>query len=365
MTANPACPICGRGASDPIARMRFGDKPRLPGAIALHGCADCDFAFTWPRDPIGYRDYYAAVANDLTQRHGQYRNTRQVEILADLIATNDVRSVLDFGCGGGGLIHVLAERFPEVAFLGFDVNADFPSGLPNLRFDSASPGETHDLVILSHVVEHIADLTEISGLFDLVADGGLIYVEMPNPVRYNDFAQPQFGYYVDRLHINHFSQRSLLKLAPTHFDLVSGGDYPMPYTLGEAYPAQYVTLRSRPGAKGVRGAIETYFRSEASRWAKAHEDLKNQRFFVYGFGDNFHRSLTAGGPLHGLESQVIAIIDRNAAALAASSQGGFSFVEPTDVARIDGDLIVCTVSQFTDMAAFFAGAYPRSQVIYI
>ncbi|CAN5414988.1 hypothetical protein BH10PSE4_BH10PSE4_42340 [soil metagenome] len=365
MTSNPACPICGRGASDPIARMCFGDKLHLPRAITLRVCPDCDFAFTWPRDADGYRAYYASVANDLTQRHGQYRNARQVEILAELIASNAVRSVLDFGCGGGGLVHVLAERFPDVAFLGFDVNANFPSGLPNLRFDSTLPDHAHDLVILSHVVEHIADLTEVSGLFDVVADGGLIYIEMPNPFRYNALAQPHFGYYVDRLHINHFSQRSLLKLAPSHFDVVSGGDYSMPYTLGEAYPAHYVTLRNRRGAKDVRGAMETYVRSEASRWARTHDDLRNQRFFVYGFGDNFHRSLTTGGPLHGLESQVIAVIDRNATALATPDQGKFRFVEPTDIACINGNLIVCTVSQFTDMAEFFAGAYPSSQIIYI
>lgn len=360
---DPICPICGRGASAPLGEMRFGQKAHLPTVVTLRGCADCDFAFTWPRDAGGYRAYYASVANDLTQRHGQYRNTRQVEILADLIAANSVRSVLDFGCGGGGLVHVLAERFPEVVFLGFDVNADFPSGLPNLRFDNVLAEATYDLVILSHVVEHIADLTEVSRLFDLVADNGLIYIEMPDPVRYGDFAQPQFGYYVDRLHINHFSQRALLKLAPTHFDVVLGDVYPMPYSLGEAYPARYVALRNRPGSKDVRRAIEAYLQSEAGRWKTVHEDLRSRRFFIYGFGDNFHRSLSAGGPLEGLESQVIAIIDRNAKTLAVDIHGRFEFVEPTEVDRIDGSLIVCTVSQFTDMADFFASTYPRSQII--
>jgi SAM-dependent methyltransferase len=365
MEAHAPCPICGQVDTAAIQRMGFGDKPHLPAVVTLRFCPDCDFAFTWPRDAEGYRAYYASVSNDLTQRHGQYRNTRQVEILAELIAANAVRSVLDFGCGGGGLAHALAARFPEVAFLGFDVNADFPSGLPNLRFTSALPDQTFDLVILSHVVEHIADLAEVSRLFDLVADRGLIYVEMPDPVRYEAFAQPQFGYYVDRLHINHFSQRSLLKLAPSHFDVVAGGDYPMPYILGEAYPAQYVALRSRPGPKDVRGAIESYMRSEAARWAKAHEDLQGRRFFIYGFGDNFHRGLSAGGPLHGLEGQIIAIIDRNAQALAAQDQAAFRFVAPTEIAEIDGGLIVCTVSQFTDMADFFADAYPRSEIINI
>lgn len=75
--------------------MQFGEKPNLPGLVTLRFCADCDFAFTSPRDAQGYRNYYASVSNDLSQRHGQYRNTRQVEIIADLITTNDVGSVFD------------------------------------------------------------------------------------------------------------------------------------------------------------------------------------------------------------------------------------------------------------------------------
>lgn len=269
--------------------------------------------------------------------------------------------MLDFGCGGGGLAHALAARFPDIQFFGFDVNADFPSDLPNLRFESVLPDQTHDLVILSHVVEHIVDLSEVTSLFDLVADSGLIYIEMPDPARYQDFEQPQFGYYVDRLHINHFSQRSLLRLAPTRFDVVTGGVYAMPYSLGDAYPAQYVALRRRSGS--VQTSIRRYVAAEVARWIEVREDLRNRRFFVYGFGDNFHRSLSAGGPLEGLEGQIIAIIDRNAAALAIAGQDGFLFVEPTDTARIDGNLIVCTVSQFNDMANFFAEAYPHSQII--
>jgi len=365
MDARITCPICGRDETAAIRKMRFGEKPHLPTIVTLCFCADCDFAFTSPRDAEGYRAYYASVANDLSQRHGQYRNSRQVEILTDLIAANDVRSVLDFGCGGGGLAHALAVRFPEVTFLGFDVNTDFPSGLANLRFVSALAETTYDLVILSHVVEHITDLTDVARAFDLVAQNGMIYVEFPDPFRYEAFAQPHFGYYVDRLHINHFSQRSLLKLAPRHFDVVVGGGYPMPYSLGDAYPAQYVALRSRHGPNNIGNAIDSYVRSEASHWASVHEALRTQRFFVYGFGDNFHRALSAGGPLHALETQVIGVIDRNALALAARDHASFRFIEPTEVAEIDGNLIVCTVSQFTQMTAFFESAYPHSQIINI
>ena len=364
MILKPPCPICGLEAGAPIAELRFGDKQHLPSVVTLHGCVDCDFAFTWPRDPIGYRDYYAAVANDTAQRHGQYRNLPQAEILAGLIASRPIRSVLDFGCGGGGLLHVLAERFPRVQFLGFDVNANFPSDLPNLRFSDQFPETGHDLVILSHVVEHMADIDQIKDLFGLVGDGGLIHIETPAPKLYATFPQPHFGYYVDRLHINHFSQRSILKIAPARFDVVAGGTYRMPYALGEFYPAQYVVL-NRQAERAVPAAIEAYLRTEAPRWAEVHAQLRGQKFFVYGFGDNFHRSLSPGGPLQGLEGNVVAVIDRNAKVLSKAGQARFRFIPPTETAEIDGTLIVCTVSQFSDLAGFFRQTYPRSEIRYL
>lgn len=365
MLLKPPCPICGLEAGEPIIELRFGEKANLPGVVTLHGCADCDFAFTWPRDPTGYRDHYAAVANDTAQRHGQYRNMPQAEILAGLIASRPIRSVLDFGCGGGGLLHVLAERFPRVQFLGFDVNADFPSDLPNLRFSDRFPEDRHDLVILSHVVEHMADIDQIKGLFDLVADGGLVHVETPDPKLYATFPQPHFGFYVDRLHINHFSQRSILKIAPRGFDVVAGGTYRMPYALGDFYPAQYAVLQDRRGELAIPEAIEAYLKSETPRWADVHAELKDRRFFVYGFGDNFHRALLPGGPLHGLGDNIIAVIDRNAAMLASDGQAPFPFIAPTEVARIDGGLVVCTVSQFSKLDGFFRETYPNSEVRYI
>lgn len=346
-----------------MTELRFGEKANLPSIVTLHGCADCDFAFTWPRDPVGYRDYYAAVVNDTVQRHGQYRNMPQAEILAGLIASRPIRSVLDFGCGGGGLLHVLAERFPQVQFLGFDVNADFPSDLPNLGFTNRPPATRHDLVILSHVLEHIPDICEIAGLFEHVADQGLIHIEIPDPKRYAALAQPHFAYYVDRLHINHFSQRSILKIAPRGFEVAAGGVYDMPYALGEAYPAQYLVLRN-VGGGAVPEAVRAYLEQEAAKATDLRERLRGQRFFIYGFGDNFHRSLAAGGPLAGLEDRVIAVIDRNAEVLSKAGHARFRFVDPT-AAEIDGQPIVCTVSQFSDLGAFFRQTYPRSEIVYL
>jgi hypothetical protein len=211
----------------------------------------------------------------------------------------------------------------------------------------------------------MADIDQIKDLFDLVGEDGVVHIETPNPKLYASFPQPHFGYYVDRLHINHFSQRSILKIAPQGFDVVASGTYAMPYALGEFYPAQYVVLQNRLAGLDVPSAVEAYLRAEAPRWADLHAELSGGKFFVYGFGDNFHRSLLPGGPLHGLEDSIMAVIDRNAEALSKVGQTRFRFVQPTEAAEIDGATIVCTVSQFSGLASFFSETYPRSEIRYL
>ncbi len=307
----------------------------------------------------------AANTNDLTQRQGQYRNRSQLKIVSNVIVANPIRTVLDFGCGGGGLVHKLAARFPDITFTGVDVNSDFPTDLANLTFKTELQQDRYDLVILSHVIEHIPDARAIRALFELVRDNGLVYVEVPNPLGYGALKQPHFCYYLDRLHVNHFSQRSILKIAPKSFEFSAYGAYELPYPLGKTYPAQYAVFRRTRGFQSAGASLSAYVKAEFERWQDTHSALKAERFYVYGFGDNFHRSTMKGGPLHGLDANIMAIIDRNASRFRARGKADYVFLEPSDVAEINGHLIVCTVSQFTDMRAFFKRNYPQSKVIYL
>ena len=69
------------------------------------------------------------------------------KFLEDIINQYNPRSILDFGCGVGSLVHTLKTKYPQKNIQGYDPgNVNFPD-----RFEN----ETFDLVISTDVLEHI------------------------------------------------------------------------------------------------------------------------------------------------------------------------------------------------------------------
>ena len=94
-----------------------------------------------------------------------YGDAKRLAFADSVIAACRPRSVLDVGCGSGELLTIpLAERHPEVSFLGVDSDAvslrhaAARHRLANLGFmaiDALPPERTFDLVIASEVLEHV------------------------------------------------------------------------------------------------------------------------------------------------------------------------------------------------------------------
>ena len=73
-----------------------------------------------------------------------------------------------------------------------------------------------DLVVLSHVLEHVADLGgAASALSRLVAPDGMVYVEVPDAAHYCDHLVAPFHDF-NTEHINHFSLTLLDALLVRH-----------------------------------------------------------------------------------------------------------------------------------------------------
>jgi predicted SAM-dependent methyltransferase len=122
------------------------------------------------------------------------------------------------GCANGGQLKVLKGRgFTNLT--GVDpskncVNNVMKSGIDAFQtqiFDHVffSWDKKFDLIILSHVLEHIRDLGDaIQIVKSKLTKKGLIYIEVPDASRYNKFYVVPY-YYIDYEHINHFSKNSL------------------------------------------------------------------------------------------------------------------------------------------------------------
>lgn len=125
----------------------------------------------------------------------------------------DVESVLDLGCGVYSPSH-FASAFPTCRYLGIDSNppatGTFPSGfhfyrgdLNTLRLEEVT-SETFQLVVLSHVLEHLPDgLKTLQIACSKVQTNGLVYVSYPT-CRSVEFPHRRgtLNFYDDPTHIN-------------------------------------------------------------------------------------------------------------------------------------------------------------------
>jgi Methyltransferase domain len=72
-------------------------------------------------------------------------------------------TVCEVGCGAGGILTALSDRFPRTRFTGYEISPDayalcVPSARVEFRLqDFLETTETYDLLLLADVVEHVED----------------------------------------------------------------------------------------------------------------------------------------------------------------------------------------------------------------
>ena len=187
-----------------------------------------------------YRDDYRKVgsAGRLNEATRQW-HLKRGEALADLAqrhASADVTAIFEVGAGFGYNLRAVGQRYPDAR-----LETDEISGVANDVGGSAvEAGELgdarHDIVILSHVLEHFSDPR---GLLDRVwqslRQGGIVVIEVPNDVdgieRFNGPDEP---------HLTFFEEPTLRAL----FERT-------PFDIAELYPAgpSYITRSHRRSAR--------------------------------------------------------------------------------------------------------------------
>lgn len=118
-------------------------------------------------------------------------------------------SLLEIGCGNGGMTRLLAPRVDRV--VAFDVSA--PSlrqleemQIPNVEtvqglVENFKPERTYNWVILSEVIEHLRDpMSTVRRALEFVSPGGTLVITTPN------------GHWESDEHLHEFSLQSLVAL---------------------------------------------------------------------------------------------------------------------------------------------------------
>lgn len=231
MSALASCLLCGGRRWQPVQRLAafrvVAEDVDAAWDIDTWLCLSCSLVFAHPQPDAALLDrFYAAQFRDLSVAGDPGSSRVPAEgsrldqaawIEARLGGLHGAR-VLEIGCYDGHLLHLLAGRGARVVGLEPSATASaharsrYGLDVRTCSLETAAlPGGSFDLVLLSHVLEHLRDpRLALARCRELVKTGGALFVEVPNVLR------PRFASVVDFFtfdHLFHFSPYTLGRLA--------------------------------------------------------------------------------------------------------------------------------------------------------
>jgi SAM-dependent methyltransferase len=240
-----SCMFCGAGFADlPTQQELIDDAYREHSKYVDHG----------HRADPGRDDQFVAPE----PRWDLERLEQTASFLSGFIEDRTTR-ILDAGCATGALLgYFKARGFHDVVGLDPSPSATAIArrgrGVEAIAASFMAPPPqlgTFGLVTLTHVLEHIADLdAAITRLRDLVDEGGLAYIEVPDARHYADHLVAPFQDF-NTEHINHFSLPTLsAAMSAGGFEAVTRGEKVIGCSQSHTYPAIYGIWRKNAAIPG-------------------------------------------------------------------------------------------------------------------
>ncbi len=234
------CPICHHKNRDLI-----GEKDRYGLYFPTNICLTCGIWYTSPRmTQLSYNKFYNNEQKKLyvgiEEPTESYflRQKRKGKKIYDFLQKNNILNpdssyVLEVGCAAGGIIDFFREKGAKVK--GIDLGEqyiDYGRNLHGLDLEvgtlkSLSNSKKPDLIIYSHVLEHILDVNaEIELIKHFSSDNTIIYIEVPGIKEIHKNYDMNILKYLQNSHTFHFTLESLINLMSTHgFELIKGNQY--------------------------------------------------------------------------------------------------------------------------------------------
>lgn len=226
------CDVCGSLTSAPLYRQRFAtvDDWALFDGYEVAACSQCSFVYAEDvPSQAAFDAYYGATSTEGTKYASGVEGVlapwavENYRTIVDGIAArfpNRAARILDVGSASGHLLAAFQNAgYPNVT--GFDPSpgaaeiARSRYGIEVLtRPISRMPfeGQRFDLVLLAGVIEHLRDLKPtLTRLVELLERDGMIWFEMPDATRFEDFVSAPFQQF-SLEHINFFTPASLTSL---------------------------------------------------------------------------------------------------------------------------------------------------------
>lgn len=166
-----------------------------------------------------YRKIYGHISPDdlfdIQKKHG-------IEIIdfIGLATVKTINSVLEIGCGSGGILSAFNDLNKNVTGVDFDyeyLTYGINKGINLLKIENSHqiPKQKYDLIILSHVLEHISYPKDylLSIRENFLSENGYLYIEVPSLelVQSGDYDYDLLKYF-QNAHVIHFNLKSFKNL---------------------------------------------------------------------------------------------------------------------------------------------------------
>lgn len=221
------CCICSKNDF-----LLLSEKDRYGLYCPIVICKNCGLVQTNPRmTQSSYNDFYNTAYRKLYGGkqtaskeffRNQYKQGKSIYkyILSKNIVFPQKRSlVLEVGCGAGGILQVFREKGFVVK--GIDIGEEYINfgktyynlDLLNCALSDLRLKEYPDLIIYSHVLEHILDLNqELQLIKKLCKPSTKIYIEVPGLLNVHNAYKMDFLKYFQNAHTYHFSLATLQEI---------------------------------------------------------------------------------------------------------------------------------------------------------
>jgi 2-polyprenyl-3-methyl-5-hydroxy-6-metoxy-1,4-benzoquinol methylase len=233
-----ACPQCG---GDDFVLLANQERSGLPTSVVV--CKKCELAFTNPRlDEAALLDHYARDYRGIER--GSIDNVHEFlfnlqmskgpiiwdKLCAGNITARSGASVVDIGCGEGGLLRWFADNTAFSSVHGFELNkaaASFGRSLGiDVKDEVFNCDQQYDLVLLEQVLEHIGSPEQLlATIAKSQPEGAWLYIGVPGILNYAKHYGKNFIAYLQYGHMFHYSLHTLERLvAPFGYRLVYGDE---------------------------------------------------------------------------------------------------------------------------------------------
>ncbi len=311
------CPVCSACEGVALHDRRFVLPEGHPfsDGYSVVTCGACGAAYATPLPPQAtfeafYRDRskYADVATGTGSGEHVWDVERLTETAQQVAAHVPDRAshIVDVGCGAGGLLRQL-RQLGYTRLTGVDpapACVEAVRQIPGVRSAVGSlfalPAEAAqaDSVVLSHVLEHVRDVSAaVDALRQVLSAEGCVYAEVPDATRYADFLVAPFLDF-NTEHINHFSVGTLTRLFSSRgWRVTASGRKTIRSSPSTTYPCAWIVATPRGAAApstaradpDLRDALRRYVTASDALVARvtvrcAEEQLAGRRVIIWGTG---------------------------------------------------------------------------------